>query len=145
VETGSQTKTGQTGYFATQREGVVSCLHIFSRLRKFSQSLSFHSQFWRRRCSAQSCCSFDKCLWNAAPKDHLRYQRQQEPPGGSPKNPTFGRSGIPSRDHELAIHGTNEPNSIGGFVPWGCIRMQNRDGVDLFGRVSVGTPVIIKR
>ena len=28
---------------------------------------------------------------------------------------------------ELAIHGTNEPNSIGRFVPYGCIRMFNGD------------------
>jgi lipoprotein-anchoring transpeptidase ErfK/SrfK len=28
---------------------------------------------------------------------------------------------------EYAIHGTNNPGSIGGFVSYGCIRMHNAD------------------
>jgi lipoprotein-anchoring transpeptidase ErfK/SrfK len=44
---------------------------------------------------------------------------------------------------EYAIHGTNAPESIGGFVSYGCIRMHNQDIVDLFGRVQVGTRVIV--
>jgi hypothetical protein len=36
---------------------------------------------------------------------------------------------------EYLIHGTNMPNSIGGFVSYGCIR---QDILDLYGRVSVG-------
>ena len=46
---------------------------------------------------------------------------------------------------EYAIHGTNVPSSIGGFVSYGCIRMFNQDVVDLFGRVSVGTTVVVTR
>ena len=45
---------------------------------------------------------------------------------------------------EYAIHGTNKPGSIGGFVSYGCIRMYNEDITDLFDRVSVGTPVIVQ-
>ena len=63
-------------------------------------------------------------------------------PSGSPKNP-MGASALVLADNELAIHGTNNPGSIGGFVSWGCIRMHNRDVMDLFGRVSVGTKVVI--
>ena len=37
---------------------------------------------------------------------------------------------------EYAIHGTNNPGSIGGFVSYGCIRMYNQDIVDLYGRVE---------
>ena len=44
-----------------------------------------------------------------------------------------------------AIHGTNTPNLIGGFVSHGCIRMYNQDIVDLFGRVAIGTPVVVTR
>jgi lipoprotein-anchoring transpeptidase ErfK/SrfK len=44
---------------------------------------------------------------------------------------------------EYAIHGTNNPGSIGGFVSFGCIRMHNRDILDLFERVSVGTRVVV--
>jgi lipoprotein-anchoring transpeptidase ErfK/SrfK len=46
---------------------------------------------------------------------------------------------------EYAIHGTNVPNSIGGFVSYGCIRMLNADISDLYQRVSVGTAVVVSR
>ena len=46
---------------------------------------------------------------------------------------------------EYAIHGTNMPGSIGGFVSYGCIRMYNQDITDLFGRVGVGTTVVVTR
>jgi lipoprotein-anchoring transpeptidase ErfK/SrfK len=46
---------------------------------------------------------------------------------------------------EYAIHGTNVPGSIGGFVSYGCIRMFNADVLDLFGRVRLGTPVVVLR
>ena len=62
---------------------------------------------------------------------------------GSANNP-MGAAALVLADHELAIHGTNDPKSIGGYVSWGCIRMYNRDIMDLYGRVSVGTPVVIK-
>jgi hypothetical protein len=41
------------------------------------------------------------------------------------------------------IHGTNEETSIGDAVSHGCIRMYNDDVADLFGMVSLGTPVYI--
>jgi lipoprotein-anchoring transpeptidase ErfK/SrfK len=44
---------------------------------------------------------------------------------------------------QYAIHGTNRPDSIGRYASYGCIRMHNQDIVDLFGRVSVGTPVVV--
>jgi lipoprotein-anchoring transpeptidase ErfK/SrfK len=46
---------------------------------------------------------------------------------------------------EYAIHGTNVPNSVGGFVSYGCIRMLNPDITDLYQRVSVGTTVVVTR
>jgi lipoprotein-anchoring transpeptidase ErfK/SrfK len=46
---------------------------------------------------------------------------------------------------DYAIHGTNRPKSIGGFVSYGCIRMFNQDITDLYGRVRVGTPVVVMR
>ena len=61
--------------------------------------------------------------------------------GGSPKNP-MGAAALVLGDHELAIHGTNNPGSIGGFVSAGCIRMHNKDVMDLYGRVNVGTRVM---
>ncbi|MEA2983968.1 MAG: hypothetical protein QOD94_222 [Alphaproteobacteria bacterium] len=63
---------------------------------------------------------------------------------GSPRNP-MGAAALVLVDNELAIHGTNNPGSVGGFVSWGCIRMHNKDIMDLYGRVSVGTPVVFTR
>ena len=65
-------------------------------------------------------------------------------PGGSPRNP-MGEAALTLAGGEYAIHGTNAPRSIGGFVSYGCIRMFNQDVVDLFGRVSVGTTVMVVR
>ena len=49
------------------------------------------------------------------------------------------------RDILFRIHGTNEPWSIGEQVSSGCIRMLNEDVYDLYGRVPVGTTVLVKR
>ena len=63
-------------------------------------------------------------------------------PGGSPHNP-MGVAAMTLAGGEYAIHGTNAPRSIGGFVSYGCVRMYNEDITDLFQRVSVGTPVVV--
>jgi len=65
-------------------------------------------------------------------------------PGGAPNNP-MGVAALTLSGGEYAIHGTNNPRSIGGFVSYGCIRMYNQDITDLFDRVSVGTPVVVTR
>jgi len=44
---------------------------------------------------------------------------------------------------EYRIHGTNQPSTIGSFVSSGCIRLTNEDVEDLYGRVSVGTRVVV--
>lgn len=41
------------------------------------------------------------------------------------------------------IHGTNRPNSIGQHLSHGCIRMQNRDVLELYDLIPVGTKVTI--
>ena len=65
-------------------------------------------------------------------------------PGGSPQNP-MGAAALTLTGGEYAIHGTNQPQTIGGFVSAGCIRMYNADVVDLYARVAVGTPVVVTR
>jgi lipoprotein-anchoring transpeptidase ErfK/SrfK len=65
-------------------------------------------------------------------------------PGGSPPNP-MGAGALTMRGGEYAIHGTNNPASIGGFVSSGCIRMHNADVVTLYQMVQVGTPVIVQQ
>ena len=63
-------------------------------------------------------------------------------PGGSPRNP-MGAAALTLAGGQYAIHGTNNPKSVGGTVSYGCIRMYNADIVDLYQRVSVGTPVLV--
>ncbi len=65
------------------------------------------------------------------------------PPG--PRNPMGARVIGLGPGGEYAIHGTNDPSSIGKFVSFGCIRMFNEDVVDLYGRVRMGTPVVVTR
>ena len=65
-------------------------------------------------------------------------------PGGSPRNP-MGVAAMTLAGGEYAIHGTNMPGSVGGFVSYGCIRMLNDDISDLYQRVPVGTTVTVTR
>ncbi|WP_034300995.1 L,D-transpeptidase family protein [Bacillus cihuensis] len=68
-------------------------------------------------------------------------------PGGSPKNPLGNRwLGLNARQTQgttYAIHGNNNPASIGSYVSAGCIRMYNADVKWLFETVSINTPVVI--
>jgi lipoprotein-anchoring transpeptidase ErfK/SrfK len=64
--------------------------------------------------------------------------------GGSPRNP-MGAAALTLSGGEYAIHGTNTPGSIGGFVSHGCIRMHNSHVLELYSRVSVGTQVVVTR
>jgi lipoprotein-anchoring transpeptidase ErfK/SrfK len=62
--------------------------------------------------------------------------------GGSAANPLKARwMGIADG---VGIHGTGEDYSIGTRASHGCIRMHVPDVIDLFNRVPVGTPVLIK-
>ncbi len=64
--------------------------------------------------------------------------------GGSGHNP-MGAAALTLSGGEYAIHGTNAPGSIGGFVSYGCIRMYNADVLDLYSRVGFGTTVVVTR
>jgi lipoprotein-anchoring transpeptidase ErfK/SrfK len=62
--------------------------------------------------------------------------------GGSAANPLKARwMGI---TNGVGIHGTGEDYSIGTRASHGCIRMHVADVIDLFRRVPVGAPVLIK-
>jgi lipoprotein-anchoring transpeptidase ErfK/SrfK len=63
-------------------------------------------------------------------------------PGGAPNNPLKARwMGIANG---VGIHGTAEAWSIGTRASHGCIRMHVPDVIDLFRRVPVGAPVLIR-
>jgi lipoprotein-anchoring transpeptidase ErfK/SrfK len=82
-----------------------------------------------------------------SPPAEVKRDKPQIPdviPGGSPRNP-MGVAAMTLAGGEYAIHGTNMPGSVGGFVSYGCIRMLNPDITDLYERVSIGTPVVVTR
>ena len=82
-----------------------------------------------------------------SPPRRLKLEKPWTPnyiPGGSPSNP-MGAAAMTLNVDQYAIHGTNDPRSIGGFVSFGCIRMHNRDILDLYKRVKVGTRVVVLR
>src|SRR5215472_16792588 len=72
-----------------------------------------------------------------SPPDSIRSDYRRLPPvvpGGSPANPMGVAAMTLSGGGQYAIHGTNAPGTIGGFVSHGCIRMYNEDIMDLYGR-----------
>ena len=48
-----------------------------------------------------------------------------------------------TRSRYIYLHGTNQEELIGTPSSHGCVRLRNDDMVDLFDRVTVGTPVLI--
>lgn len=67
-------------------------------------------------------------------------------PGGT-NNPLGARAmyiyNSAGADTLYRIHGTNDPPSIGHAVSSGCIRLIDQDVIDLYGRVPVGTTVVV--
>jgi lipoprotein-anchoring transpeptidase ErfK/SrfK len=61
---------------------------------------------------------------------------------GGPENP-LGARAMYLGSSLYRIHGSNEPWTIGTNVSSGCIRMRNEDVIDLYGRVNVGTRVVV--
>ena len=63
-------------------------------------------------------------------------------PGGHPRNP-LGVRALYLGNTLYRIHGTDAPWTVGRDVTHGCIRLYNRDVIDLYNRVRVGTRVTI--
>jgi lipoprotein-anchoring transpeptidase ErfK/SrfK len=61
---------------------------------------------------------------------------------GGAGNP-LGARALYLGDTVYRIHGTNQPSTIGHFVSSGCIRLTNEDIEDLYGRVNLGTRVMV--
>jgi lipoprotein-anchoring transpeptidase ErfK/SrfK len=79
------------------------------------------------------------------PPEVIKHDKPSMPdliPGGTPANP-MGAAAMTIAGGEYAIHGTNKPSSVGGFVSYGCIRMYNEDILDLYEKVSLGSPVVV--
>jgi len=63
---------------------------------------------------------------------------------GGPGNP-MGARALYLGATIYRIHGTNQPQTIGSAVSSGCFRLVNDDVADLYGRVPVGTKVVVRQ
>jgi len=80
--------------------------------------------------------------WTAPNSPWAGEMAGQQVAGGAADNPLKARwMGVAG---SVGIHGTGQPWTIGSQASHGCIRMSVPDVIDLFGRVSVGTPVLIR-
>jgi lipoprotein-anchoring transpeptidase ErfK/SrfK len=62
---------------------------------------------------------------------------------GGPGNP-LGARALYLGGTVYRIHGTNQPQTIGEAVSSGCFRLVNKDVIDLYERVPVGTRVVVQ-
>ena len=63
-------------------------------------------------------------------------------PGGHPMNP-LGVRALYLGSSAYRIHGTDAPWTIGKAVSQGCIRMYNKDVIELYPKIKVGTRVTV--
>jgi lipoprotein-anchoring transpeptidase ErfK/SrfK len=80
--------------------------------------------------------------WEASPDMVKQKLAQSGTLVGGPGNP-LGARVLVLDDNTSRVHGTNAPKTIGANLAFGCIRLVNDDIVDLYGRVQVGTPVLV--
>jgi lipoprotein-anchoring transpeptidase ErfK/SrfK len=78
-------------------------------------------------------------VWQPPPE---MLKRNPSPLPGGPGNPLGARL-MQLDDGSSRINGTNAPKTIGNPVNFGCIRLNNDDITDLYGRVKLSTPVVV--
>ncbi len=80
--------------------------------------------------------------WAPPPKIRKDNPRLPALVKAGPNNP-LGVAVLVLGDGTYGIHGTNRPETIGTFASYGCFRMYNKDILDLFSRVAIGTTVTV--
>ena len=78
-------------------------------------------------------------MLTATPTGTYKIVNKSPNPGGP-----FGILWMGLSKPHYGIHGTNDPQSIGGLVSKGCIRMYNQDVLELSKFVPLGTLVTIR-
>ena len=63
-------------------------------------------------------------------------------PGGHPRNP-MGVRALYLGSTLYRIHGTDAPWTVGKDVTHGCIRLYNKDVINLYNKVRIGTKVTV--
>ena len=84
--------------------------------------------------------------WTPPPEMRKRQPYLPVSMAGGPNNPLGARALYlhrNGRDTLYRIHGSNEPWTIGQAVSSGCFRMRNEDVIELYGRVGIGTKVVV--
>jgi lipoprotein-anchoring transpeptidase ErfK/SrfK len=79
------------------------------------------------------------------PTAHMMRENPKLPawvPGGHPMNP-LGVRALYLGSSDYRIHGTDAPWTIGTPASKGCVRMFNKDVLDLYPRVKVGSKVTV--
>ena len=78
--------------------------------------------------------------WAPTPDMLAKNPNIRPTPGGSPDNP-LGSHALYFDWTYYAIHGTNDPSSVGTAASSGCFRLHKQDIEFLYYTVQVGTPV----
>ncbi|HTV69200.1 MAG TPA: L,D-transpeptidase [Rhizobiaceae bacterium] len=79
-------------------------------------------------------------------REPKKYGQYKDGMAGGPNNPLGARAIYlyeGKKDTHLRIHGTNAPETIGTSSSNGCFRMINEHVMDLYGRVRMGTKVVV--
>lgn len=79
-------------------------------------------------------------------RDPKKYGQYKDGMPGGPDNPLGARAMYlyqGKKDTHIRIHGTNQPQTIGTNSSNGCFRMINEHVKDLYGRVPMGTEVVV--
>lgn len=79
-------------------------------------------------------------------REPKKYGQYKDGMPGGPDNPLGARAIYlyqGKKDTHIRIHGTNQPQTIGTNSSNGCFRMINEHVKDLYGRVPVGTEVVV--
>lgn len=79
---------------------------------------------------------------NKTPEGKFTVTEKVNKPNGKSVGP-FGSRGMTLSDTLYAIHGTDEPDSIGKDESQGCVRMLKGDLEELYAMTPLGTPVTI--
>lgn len=81
------------------------------------------------------------------PEYHI--DANQKISGGDPANPLgtrwLGFGTAPTADDGFALHGTNDPNSLGRPDQPGCVALSQRDIEDIYDILSVGSRITVRR
>ena len=117
--------------------------HVVGRGRAVSYPIAIPRE--QSRWEGTTNVSMKKMNPSWTPTPTMRQENPTLPsfvPGGHPRNP-LGVRALYLGSSTYRIHGTDAPWTIGQPVSKGCIRMFNQDVLDLYGKINVGTKVVV--